>query len=90
MANGADDSAGETGTAIGVTAFKAQCLALIDQVARGKTSRVVLLRHNRPVAAIVPVADDTGTLWGALRGSVTVEHGVDLTDATGEMWDASA
>jgi len=31
---------------IGVTAFKARCLALIDDVARGKRRRVVLMKHN--------------------------------------------
>jgi antitoxin (DNA-binding transcriptional repressor) of toxin-antitoxin stability system len=40
---------------IGVTAFKARCLALIDDVARGKRRRVVLMKHNWPVAAIVPM-----------------------------------
>ena len=40
---------------IGVTAFKSQCLGLIDDVAQGKTGRIVLLKHNRPVAAIVPM-----------------------------------
>jgi prevent-host-death family protein len=38
---------------IGVTAFKARCLAVIDEVAKGKTRRVVLTKHNRPIAAIV-------------------------------------
>ena len=42
-------------SAIGVTAFKAQCLGLIDDVAQGKTDRIVLLKHNRPVASIVPL-----------------------------------
>jgi antitoxin (DNA-binding transcriptional repressor) of toxin-antitoxin stability system len=36
-------------TAISVTAFKGQCLALIDAVARGKASRVVLTRRGHPV-----------------------------------------
>ena len=40
--------------AINVTAFKAQCLALIDAVAEGKASRVALTRHGRAVAALVP------------------------------------
>jgi antitoxin (DNA-binding transcriptional repressor) of toxin-antitoxin stability system len=42
---------------IGVTAFKAQCLGLIDDVAQGKTDRIVLLKHNRPIAAVVPLRD---------------------------------
>jgi len=73
---------------IGVTAFKAQCLALIDDVARGKTRRVVLLKHNRPVAAIVPMEQGAIELWGALRGTVTVAPGTDLTQGTGELWEA--
>ena len=80
-----------TKSSIGVTAFKAQCLGLIDDVAQGKTDRIVLLKHNRPIAALVPVNDDareTLDLWGAMRGTVTVSPGVDLTESTGEIWEA--
>jgi antitoxin (DNA-binding transcriptional repressor) of toxin-antitoxin stability system len=81
-------------TTIGVTAFKAQCLSLIDDVAQGKTSRVVLMKHDRPVAALVRIApeafdDETlGGLWGAMKGMLTVAPGVDITEPTGEVWDA--
>jgi antitoxin (DNA-binding transcriptional repressor) of toxin-antitoxin stability system len=75
--------------AIGVTDFKARCLGLIDEVAQGKTKRLVLLRHNRPIAAIVPLpAEDETELWGAMRGTVRLAPGVDLTDSTGEVWEA--
>jgi antitoxin (DNA-binding transcriptional repressor) of toxin-antitoxin stability system len=77
-------------TAIGVTAFKTRCLALIDDVAQGKTRRVVLMKHNRPVAAIVPVAHEPIELWGAMRGTVTVAPGADLTQGAGEAWDAES
>jgi antitoxin (DNA-binding transcriptional repressor) of toxin-antitoxin stability system len=73
---------------IGVTAFKAQCLALIDDVARGKTRRVVLMKHNRPVAVIVPFDSSPAQLWGAMRGTVKVTPGTDLTQGTGEVWEA--
>jgi mRNA interferase YafQ len=73
---------------IGVTAFKARCLTLIDDVARGKTRRVALMKHNRPVAAIVPVEGCPAPLWGALRGTVTVAPGADLTQEAGEVWEA--
>ena len=76
-------------SAIGVTAFKSQCLGLIDDVAQGKTGRIVLLKHNRPIAAIVPLsADNDIDLWGAMRGTVTVAPGVDLTEPSGETWEA--
>jgi antitoxin (DNA-binding transcriptional repressor) of toxin-antitoxin stability system len=75
-------------TTIGVTAFKARCLGLIDDVAQGKTDRIVLLKHNRPIAAIVPIVVDgheESDLWGAMRGTVTLGTGVDLTEGT---WEA--
>jgi prevent-host-death family protein len=75
-------------TVINVTAFKSQCLALIDAVAQGKADRVVLTRRGRPVAALVPVERRLPDLWGALRGSVTVVAGTDLTAGTGEAWEA--
>ena len=76
---------------IGVTAFKSQCLGLIDDVVKGKTGRIVLLKRNRPVAAVVPIRgeeEDSVDLWGAMRGTVTIAPGVDLTEPTGEIWDA--
>jgi antitoxin (DNA-binding transcriptional repressor) of toxin-antitoxin stability system len=76
-------------TAINVTAFKAQCLALIDAVAEGKASRVVLTRHGRAVAALVPCDRSLPDLWGALRGSVTLARGSELS-GTGEAWKADA
>lgn len=73
---------------IGVTAFKARCLALIDEVAQGNTRRVVLMKHNRPIAAIVPVEREPAELWGAMRGTVRVPPGTDLTQGTEEAWEA--
>ncbi len=76
---------------IGVTAFKSKCLGLIDDVAQGKSDRIVLLKRNRAVAAIVPItgeANESFDLWGAMRGTVTVAPGVDLTESAGETWEA--
>jgi hypothetical protein len=51
---------------------------------------VVLLKHNRAVAAVVPIIeeDDQFDLWGAMRDTVKVAPGVDLTAPAGEIWDA--
>jgi antitoxin (DNA-binding transcriptional repressor) of toxin-antitoxin stability system len=86
--NGSTMSTETDETVINVTAFKSQCLALIDAVAQGKVDRVVLTRHGRPVAALVPFDRPLPDLWGALRGSVTVMPGTDLTSGTGEVWEA--
>jgi prevent-host-death family protein len=75
---------------INVTAFKSRCLALIEAVAQGKAARVVLTRRNRPVAALVPYRQKMTPLWGAMKGSVTVLPGTDLTAPTGEVWKADA
>jgi prevent-host-death family protein len=75
---------------IGVTAFKARCLALIEEVAQGKTRRVLLTKRNRPIAAIVPVEHELAELWGAMRGTVKVAPGTDLTQGADEVWDAEA
>jgi antitoxin (DNA-binding transcriptional repressor) of toxin-antitoxin stability system len=73
--------------AINVTAFKAQCLALIDAVAEGKATRVVLTRHGRAVAARVPYDRALPDLWGVLRGGVTCPPDSGLGE-TGEFWKA--
>ena len=74
--------------AIGVTAFKARCLALIDEIAQGKARRILLMKHNRPIAMIVPVERQPAELWGAMRGTVKVAPGTDLTQGSGEVWEA--
>jgi antitoxin (DNA-binding transcriptional repressor) of toxin-antitoxin stability system len=73
---------------VAVTAFKARCLALIDDVAQGKTARVLLVKRGRVVAAVVPAGDAPRALWGALAGTVCVARGTDLTRGMGEAWDA--
>jgi antitoxin (DNA-binding transcriptional repressor) of toxin-antitoxin stability system len=75
---------------IGVTAFKSQCLALIDEVATGKTNRVVLMKHNKPIAAVVALRNETQDLWGAMRGTVKIPPDLDLTQPSGEIWKADA
>jgi prevent-host-death family protein len=81
-------------TSIGVTAFKAQCLGLINDVVQGKTSRVILTKHDRPVAALIPIAsekvnlDSLDDIWGALRHVQSIPEGVDITEPIAELWKA--
>jgi len=79
---------GDDAKIVGVTAFKAKCLALIDRVARGELRRVVLTKRGRPVAVLAPAEGEEVELWGAMRGTVRVPPGTDLTQPTGEVWDA--
>ena len=73
---------------VGVTEFKSKCLALIDEVARGKTRRLVLTKRNKPVAVVTRAEADIPDLFGAMRGTVKFVPGVDLTEPTGEIWNA--
>lgn len=70
---------------IGATEFKAQCLALLDQVARQRVPLVVT-KHGRPVAMVVPYEEAAPPAFGILAG--TVQASDDLVAPTGERWDA--
>lgn len=65
--------------------FKAQCLAVLDDVADHHTS-VVITKHGKPIARLVPVDVPAPTM-----GSVTlVADDDDVYFSTGESWDADS
>ena len=82
------DRSDEAEVTLGVTAFKPISLDLIEQVATGKLSRVVLTKRGRAVAALVPLRDQADNLWGALADLMEPVAGIDLTEPTGERWVA--
>ncbi len=64
--------------------FKAHCLEVMDQVKLKKTE-VIVTKHGKPVAKLVPV-DSTGPeLFGFLAGSVT--YHADIVGPIDEPWD---
>lgn len=66
--------------------FKQQCLALLDQVETTKVP-VVITKHGRPVARLVPLEDDTPVR--PTMGSVTLLADDDEDYfSTGEYWEA--
>jgi prevent-host-death family protein len=75
---------------IGVTAFKARCLGLIDEVAAGRTKRVILTKRGRPIAEIVPRSQTAiryKSGYGALKHLMKLDDAVDLTAPTGIEFD---
>ena len=62
--------------------FKAQCLALLDEVAETRQPLTVTKR-GRPVATLVPVAGPARR--GSLRGSVRVKG--DIIGPILDRWD---
>ena len=65
--------------------FKAECLAILDQVDEMKVSYTIT-KHGRPVARVVPAEDPDDR---PLMGSVTlIAEDDEAYYSTGERWDA--
>ena len=69
---------------IGAAKFKEQCLALLDQL---DADGLVVTKHGKPVARVVPYHRQEADLIGSLRHKVKVRGDV-LT--TGLSWNADA
>jgi prevent-host-death family protein len=52
-------------------AFKANCLAVMDDV-QAKHETVVITKHGKPVAKLVPVEPQGDDIFGFLRGKVRI------------------
>jgi len=64
--------------------FKAECLAILDQVDELKVS-IVVTKHGRPVARVVPMETGTGDLFGSVT---LVAEEDEAYYSTGAVWDA--
>ena len=69
---------------IGAAKFKEQCLSLLDQL---DAEGLVVTKHGKPVARVVPYDQQWGELIGSLRHKVKIRGDL-LT--TGIRWDADA
>jgi prevent-host-death family protein len=66
--------------------FKAECLKLMDDVARTGVS-VVITKHGKPVAQLTPIAAPSGSLFGYMKQTLKA-HGELLTPID-EAWSAN-
>lgn len=62
--------------------FKEQCLAILDQLG---PEGIVITKHGRPVARLLPAERASADLIGSLRGRIRVRGDV---LSTGVKWDA--
>jgi len=53
-------------------AFKARCLAIMDEVA-SKRESVVITKRGKPVAKLVPVEKEKDDIFGFFKGKGTIE-----------------
>lgn len=70
---------------VSASKFKAQCLAMLDEVAEGG-GEITVTKRGRPVARVVPV-ERGASLEGTVRVLVSDEE---LIAPLGESWDAEA
>ncbi|MGB5103958.1 MAG: type II toxin-antitoxin system Phd/YefM family antitoxin [Steroidobacteraceae bacterium] len=65
--------------------FKAECLKLMDEVAR--TGRpIVITKHGKPVAQLAPVPAEPGTYFGHMKGAARLKG--DIVAPIDERWSA--
>jgi prevent-host-death family protein len=66
------------------TQFKAQCLELLDRVG---PEGIVITKHGKPIAKLIPIRADSSALIGSLAGKIKL-RGPMLS--TGFRWDAES
>ena len=65
--------------------FKANCLAVMDEV-QSKRVTVVITKHGKPVAKLVPINTDKDEIFGFLAGKGKVIGDVVSPALTPEEW----
>jgi len=65
--------------------FKANCLAVMDEV-QSKRETVVITKHGKPVAKLVPINTDKDEIFGFLAGKGKVMGDVVSPALTPEEW----
>ena len=51
--------------------FKAHCLAVMDEV-QAKKETVIITKHGKPVAKLVPVSEEKDDIFGFFRGKIRI------------------
>ena len=69
---------------MGAAQFKEKCLALIDEVG---PEGIVVTKHGKPVAKLIPFASDSADLIGCLEDEIEVRGDI---FTTGETWRAES
>lgn len=69
---------------IGAAKFKEQCLALLDKL---PPEGIVVTKHGKPVARVLPYPQRPEAMIGALRDKITVRGDI---LSTGVSWKADA
>ena len=71
--------------AVPAAKFKEQCLALLDRLG---PDGLIVTKHGKPVARVLPAGRASAELIGALHGKIRIKA-KDRLLTTGVSWDAS-
>lgn len=69
---------------IAASEFKAKCLALLDRI---DPDGMVITKHGRPVARLLPMQTEHSELIGSLKGKIKIKGSL---LSTGVRWDAQS
>ena len=67
--------------------FKANCLSLLERVRQSRRP-IIVTKHGRPVAKVVPLPAQRRAILGFSTGTVKILG--DIVAPTGEWWEADA
>ena len=69
---------------VGAAQFKQHCLALLDSVG---PEGIVITKHGKPVAKLVPIGSEPDALLGSLKGKLRITGDILSTRLA---WDAES
>ena len=69
---------------VGAAQFKEKCLFYLDTV---DSSGIVITKHGKPVAKLIPIATESAELIGSLKGRIVIKGDI---ESTGIVWDAES
>jgi prevent-host-death family protein len=64
--------------------FKARCLSLLDRVG---PEGIVITKHGKPVAKLIPIHTDTAKIIGSFKGKIKIKGDI---LSTGLKWNAES
>jgi prevent-host-death family protein len=69
---------------INASKFKEQCLSLLDRLG---PEGIVITKHGKPIARLIPIASGCADLIGSMEGKVNVAGDI---ISTAIKWDAES
>ena len=66
---------------INASKFKEQCLSLLDNL---QPEGVIVTKHGKPVAKLIPISSDCAGLIGSLKGKIEIKGDIFSTGERAE------